>query len=355
LSPPFQLPEVDCIVVNRDGGDALFAALRSLEAQTGIDLAVVVVDNSSSREERERLARELPAVRVVPFSRNLGFAEAANEGIGRTRAPFVLLLNNDAVLAPDYVARLAARLALDERLGAIQGLVTTADGSRVDTAGLEWNLRREAQPLFRGTDPTRIPRDVFEVSGISATAALYRRSALEQVAAGGEVFASSFFAYYADVDLSLRMTRAGWRFACDGEAAARHEGSRTGGRTPWKRARWIAINRWRTLLRNFDPRLLRRETAAVLRADIAHAKSLGWRAPFLLLSVWPRLPFVALSPGRWATTSPLLVDWPRPRSRSLSSVGPRPPGLRPDDEDAPGAAGGGAADTDRTSRDCLAG
>src|SRR5215471_12745914 len=115
LSPPFQLPEVDCVVVNRDGGDALFAALRSLEAQTGIDLSILVVDNDSSPEERERLAFETPEVRVVRFSRNLGFAEAANEGIARSRAPYVLLLNNDAVLAPDYVARLAARLALDER------------------------------------------------------------------------------------------------------------------------------------------------------------------------------------------------------------------------------------------------
>ena len=181
LSPPFQLPEVDCIVVNRDGGDMLFAALHSLEAQTGIDLSIVVVDNASSQAERERLARETPEVRVVAFSRNLGFAAAANEGIARTRAPYVLLLNNDAVLAPDYVARLAARLALDERLGAVQGLVETADGSRVDSAGLDWNLRREAVPLLHGTDPNLVLKDVFEVSGVAATAALYRRAALEKV------------------------------------------------------------------------------------------------------------------------------------------------------------------------------
>ena len=136
--------------------------------------------------------------------------------------------------------RLAARLALDERLAAVQGIVLTADGKRIDSAGLEWNPRREAVPLLAGADPSRAPRGVFEVTGVSATAALYRRAALEHVAPLGEVFEPSFFAYYEDVDLSLRLARAGWRFACDPAAVARHEGSQTGSRTPWKRAIWVA-------------------------------------------------------------------------------------------------------------------
>lgn len=309
MSPPFQLPEVDCIVVNRDGGDSLFAALRSLESQEGIDLSIVVVDNASSPAERERLAREAPEVRVVPFSRNLGFAGAANEGISRTRSPFVLLLNNDAVLARDYVARLAARLTFDDRLAGAQGLILSADGARVDSAGVAWNGRGEAVPLLGGAEPAAAPAGVFEVAGVSATAALYRRDALLRVAPLGEVFEPSFFAYYEDVDLSLRLARAGWRFACDPAALARHEGSRTGSRTPWKRARWMARNRWKTLFRNFDRRLIRRNARKILRADLAHARSLGWRAPFFLLTVWPALPFSAASPAAAGGAGPL-SDWP---------------------------------------------
>ncbi len=310
MSPPFQLPEVDCIVVNRDGGDSLFAALRSLESQDGIDLSIVVVDNASSPAERERLAREAPEVRVVPFSRNLGFAGAANEGIARTRSSFVLLLNNDAVLAKDYVARLAARLTFDDRLAGVQGLILTADGGRVDSAGVDWNARGEAVPLFGNSEPHAAPAEVFEVAGVSATAALYRRDALMRVSPLGEVFEPSYFAYYEDVDLSLRLARAGWRFACDPGAVARHEGSRTGSRTPWRRARWMARNRWKTLFRNFDRRLIRRNARKILRADLAHARSLGWRAPLFLLSVWPALPFAAGSPASAAGAGPL-SEWPR--------------------------------------------
>jgi hypothetical protein len=300
---------VDSIVVNRDGGDPLFAGLRSLEAQEGIDLSIAVVDNASRPEERQRLAEEMPEVRFIAFSRNLGFAGAANEGIARTRAPFVLLLNNDAIVAPDYVARLAARLVLDDRLAAIQGVILTADGMKIDSAGFEWNRRGEAVPVFAGADPSAPPRVAFEVAGVSATATLYRRDALAAVAPAGEVFDRSFFAYYEDVDLSLRLARSGFRFACDPTAVAWHEGSRTGRRTPFRRALWTSRNRWRTLFRNFDAKLLARGLGSLLRADLAHVRQLGWKGTVLPLIVWPTLPWMA---WRSRAEETLLSEWPSP-------------------------------------------
>jgi GT2 family glycosyltransferase len=295
LSGPSRTPhvDVDAVVVNRDGGDALFRALASLERQRDVQLSAVVVDNGSREAERRRLAAEAPAARVIGFSRNLGFAGAANEGIARTRAPFVLLLNNDAVLEADYAARLAARLAADDRLAAAQGLVLSSDGRRIDGAGLAWNARGEAVPALAGADASAAPREPFEVSGVSATATLYRREALEAAAPQGAAFDGSYFAYYEDVDLSLRLARAGWRFVCDPLARATHEGSLTGRRTPWRRAFWTARNRWRTLFRNFAPSLLARHLGPLLAADLAHVRQVGWRGVVLPLLVWPRLPAMA--------------------------------------------------------------
>ncbi len=308
---------MDCVVVNRDGGEALFEAIHSLRNQTEIDLSVVVVDNASRPEERERLAREAPEVRVVAFSRNLGFAAAANEGIVRTRAPYVLLVNNDAVLAPDYTARLAARLALDERLAAVQGLVVQKGTSRIDSAGFRWNDRGEAVPILGGEDASRIHATAFEVPGISATAALFRREALTRLARHGQFFDDRFFAYYEDVDLSLRLSRAGWRFACDPQAVAWHEGSRTGRRTPFRRAVWTARNRWRTLLGNFERDLLTRNLPRLLRADLAHARNLGLKGTLLPLLVWPLVPVLAF---RARGKKGLLRRWP-----SVEAEGAPPP------------------------------
>src|SRR5262249_37315221 len=206
-------------------------------------------------------------------------------------------------------------LMLDARLAAAQGLVLTADGRRVDTAGLEWTSRGEAVPVFAGAsqeDPPRIP---FEVSGVSATATLYRREALDTVSSGNEVFDRAFFAYYEDVDLSLRLARVGWRFVCDPEARARHEGSRTGRRTPLRRALWTCRNRWRTLFRHFDLGLIARRLGPLLKADLAHARQLGWKGVLLPLLVWPGLPMLA---WRDQSGSALLTEWPT--SPSITAV-----------------------------------
>jgi hypothetical protein len=119
------------------------------------------------------------------------------------------------------------------------------------------------------------------------------------------------------VDLSLRLARAGWRFACDPQAVARHEGSRTGRRAPFRRAVWTARNRWRTLFANFAPRLLVRNLPGLLRADLAHARRLGVPGVMLPLLVWPWIPFFALGTRR---ETGLLRRWP-----SVGSVTTRIP------------------------------
>lgn len=299
--------EVSAVVINQNGGAALFHCLDSLRRQTGVAIEVLVVDNASAEGERAEIAERFPEVRLVAFSSNLGFARAANEGIARSSGREILLVNNDARLAADYAARLAARLSLDERLAAAQGIALREDGLTVDTAGLSWNERGEALPLFAGRGRFDAPLEAMEISGVSATAALYRRAALEEVAPDGRVFDDSFFAYYEDVDLSLRLARAGWRFVLDPEAVAFHRGSMTGSRTPWKKALWTARNRWATLLKNFDRGFLRRELGGLLRADLAHARSLGPAGVALLLAVWPAVLLRSLT-GR--PRGPLLTRFP---------------------------------------------
>src|SRR5258706_5885207 len=130
------IKSISAIVVNRNGGIALRRCLESLADQTGSPLETVVIDNDSCEAERDEIRRLFPSFRLIPFSSNLGFARAVNEGVGRTSGRFVLTLNNDARLAPDYVARLSALLAEDEGLAGAQGLVLGNDAGSIDTAGL---------------------------------------------------------------------------------------------------------------------------------------------------------------------------------------------------------------------------
>lgn len=250
---------VGVVVVNWNGGPLLEACLDALEAQGAS--RVLVVDNGSDPEEvRGLAARE--GVFVLPLGANRGFAPASNAGAvdARLKAlPFLAFVNNDAVLEPGYLAACVAALDADPGLSAVQGVVLDGDGLRVDGLGIGWNLRHEAVQLGRGEDPPAAGAALFPVPGISGTAPVFRRAAFDRVSG----FAGSFFAWYEDADLSLRLARAGGRFACVPAARARHVGSATGRRTPELKWRLLFGNRARTIRRNLS-------APARCRALLAH-------------------------------------------------------------------------------------
>lgn len=250
---------VGVVVVNWNGGALLDSCLDALAGQGAA--RVLVVDNGSDPDELRRLSTR-PGVFVLPLGTNRGFAPASNGGAvdARLKAlPFLAFVNNDAVLAPGYLAACVAALEADPGLSAVQGVVLDAGGLLVDGLGIRWNRRLEAVQIGHGEPPPPGAGPVFPVPGVSGTAPVFRRAAFDR--AGG--FAGSFFAWYEDADLSLRLLRSGGRFACVPGARARHAGSATGRRTPDRKWRLLFGNRVRTLRRNLS-------AGARLRALVVH-------------------------------------------------------------------------------------
>ena len=203
--------DLTAVIPNWNGGALLHAALASLASQTGVSLDTIVVDNGSDPAELRALAEVAPWARIVSLGQNRGFAVACNAGIREAKARFVLTLNNDARLAPDYCARLVARLDADDNLAAAQGLVLDDEGQRVDSAGIVWSERGEALQILN-RQPLPAIGEPFQVAGVSATAAVYRVAAISSLD-GGRLFDEGLFAYYEDADASLRLLRVGWAFA----------------------------------------------------------------------------------------------------------------------------------------------
>lgn len=216
---------VDIIVLDLDGGELLDACLASLEAQTVRPARVIVFDNGSRVPVRPR-----PAVALFRSATNLGFTGGVNEAFRHVTSPFVALVNNDAVLDPDWLATVAGAMT-DERVAAVQTIIrrssTTIDGAGIDVS--DGTIRQ----LGSGLPLLAAPGEAW---GVSATAALYRVAAL-----GARVFDPRFFAYYEDVELSARLHETGWRTIVVPVAKATHRGSqsaaRLGGRATFLRTR----------------------------------------------------------------------------------------------------------------------
>ncbi|HYN20923.1 MAG TPA: glycosyltransferase family 2 protein, partial [Thermoanaerobaculia bacterium] len=205
---------------------------------------VVVIDQGDA-------ATDLPeglADRVLRPGRNLGFAAATNLGIAESARDFVATINDDAVIEPGWTARLVEALDRDPGAGAVQGVNLRMDSvSLADGCGITWNRWTQAVQIGHGK-PAPLPSEPSrEVFGVSATAAIYRREALE--AAG--LFDPRLISYYEDVDLAARLHSSGWSAVVVPAARARHAGSATGETLSRERWRLIYGNRWLVAARTF--------------------------------------------------------------------------------------------------------
>jgi GT2 family glycosyltransferase len=210
---------VDVVVVARNHAGTLAATLAGLAAQSAPPARVVVVDNAStdgSRDVVRRFADRLP-LESIDSAVNLGFSAAANRGIRRCDGRWLLSLNPDCRLGPDFLATLAAAADRDATVGSASGLLLRAVGGEltaspvVDSAGMIVTAGGRHHDRGAGTTLTAALEQPSLVFGASGAAALYRRAALDDVAyPGGEVFDETFFAYREDADLAWRLQRRGW-------------------------------------------------------------------------------------------------------------------------------------------------
>jgi GT2 family glycosyltransferase len=212
-------PDVSIIVVSKDDAADLPVSLGSAVAQRGVSCETLLVDNASRDASPEVPARFGGAVRLIANRENVGFAAAMNAGIDATSGRYVLALNPDCRLEPDFAATLARRLdAADAAdVGSASGRLLRAQGpdlapsDLLDSTGIYFTAagrhfdRGAGQPAAG-----RFEREE-EVAGTSGAAGFYRRAALEAARISTGFFDADFFLYREDADLAWRLGKLGWR------------------------------------------------------------------------------------------------------------------------------------------------
>lgn len=242
------------VVVNWNGREHLARCLASLGPRNESaenTLEILVVDNGSHDGSRAMVRRRFPQVALLEAGENLGFAEGCNRGIAATSAPWVLLLNNDAIARPGFVASMlrATRGAAPD-VGMLQALMVYRDRPAIiNSSGIAIDGRGSGRDRDEGR-PVE-DADLAPPFCPTAGAAAYRRTMLEAIALEGDVFDAAHFMYYEDLDLGWRARLAGWEAALVPDAIVEHVWHGTSHRhgDAWLR-RHARINRVRTLIKN---------------------------------------------------------------------------------------------------------
>jgi GT2 family glycosyltransferase len=210
-----------------------------------------VIDNGSSDDTVDWLARHRPDVRIVRSPRNLGFADACNRAVAMARARLVCILNNDVRVSPDWLRELlAARAATGA--ACVGSRVLTREGATVEFDGGTMNFYGHGAPHRFGVSAAAVAdeREARPTLFACGAAMLVDRDVFLEV--GG--FDESYFAYYEDVDLGWRLWALGYSSVLAPAARVLHLGHASeaalgeGGRV-----RLLERNALLTIYKNYEP------------------------------------------------------------------------------------------------------
>jgi GT2 family glycosyltransferase len=238
---------VSVVVVTWNSARYLRRCLEGIGQQTHRQVELIAVDNASVDDSLALV--EPHAARLIRNDTNRGFSAAVNQALAVARGEFLLVVNPDCFLLPEYAARLVEALSSAPDLGSATGLLIRGRGfeieptEEIDSAGIRmtrngrhldlwqgkemgrWRTGNPACPSPGTTGRIACPpphTQLFEVFGVSGAAAMFRIAFLHDVAIDGEALDEDFFAYREDADLAWRGRLLGWRALCEPAAVAYH-------------------------------------------------------------------------------------------------------------------------------------
>lgn len=280
------------LIVNYLVYEDLDRALESLEVWLAPDDEIVVVDQASDPVRLAIIQARYPRVTCVPNPGNTGFAAGVNLAARHSTAPYLLLLNPDAVLEGPVTSVLSEWLTRHQSVAVVGPRVLNIDGSVQPSArrfpGLStvfggrstWLTRQFPRNwLSERNLPGRDSDAPVVVDWIAGSCLMTRRDVFDRI--GG--FDEGFFLYWEDADYCRRAMDAGFRSVYLPRVAVRHVGGRSADRDPAPAIRAFHRSAYRLSQKHASP--LGRFFAPVIRLALwgrgelrARQAVLRWRA-----------------------------------------------------------------------------
>ncbi len=209
---------VSVTIVTFNSGRFIKRCLESVLAQKYPAKEIIVIDNASTDGTVDILDQFSDQCRIVFNDENIGFAAAQNQAIQLSQSEWILTLNPDVLLLPNFIQALVEAGNRDSTIGTVCGKLLSMratfdipDQPLVDSTGIYFT------PTMRHLDRGSLEVDnghylSFEyVFGATAAAALYRREMIDDISIEGEFFDNDFFVYREDADVAWRAQLLGWK------------------------------------------------------------------------------------------------------------------------------------------------
>lgn len=251
---PSFLPEVATVILNYNGKDYLRQFLPSVLETNYPNHQIIVADNGSTDDSITFLKNEFPTVRIIELPENLGFAAGYNKAIECVNSDYLVLLNSDVEVTPNWLLPMITHLEQQPKLAAAQPKIRAfhqkeyfehagAAGGYIDRLIYPFCRGRIFETCEKDNGQYDTTQEIFWASG----AAFVVKTALFKTFDG---FDGGYFAHMEEIDLCWRMKRAGYGIAVVPESVVYHVG---GGTLDYSSPNKVYLNfrnRLRTVFKN---------------------------------------------------------------------------------------------------------
>ena len=202
------------ILVNWKNYDDTKDCLKSLYLSNNASFSIIVIDNESKEKSASKLKESFPQITILPQETNLGFTGANNIGIkyGLTLgAEYIMLLNNDTIVPKNFMIPLLTTLRSNPQIAAIQPKIMFADNPNKiwSGGGIYYSFIASTKTIGYNQINTEKYSKPKCLDWLTGCCILIKAEIVSEVG----LLNNQFFAYYEDVDWSLRIRKLGYLLA----------------------------------------------------------------------------------------------------------------------------------------------
>ncbi len=268
-------PVVSVIVANYNGGQLLENCLRSLVKTGFSSFEIIVVDNGSTDGSARMVGDHFPGARLIQLPRNLGYAFANNIGLHAARGNYLVLLNSDTEVDPEWLSKMLLVAEQSPNVAFLQPKILFLDDrGLINSAGN--NIHFAGFGVCRGiaSRDTGQYDEIQNIGYASGACVMVTRKALGEIGLLDEIF----FAYGEDKDWGWRAMMLGYRSVYAPTAKVYHKWSAVLGLSP-KKMYYLELERLVSVLKNHTKRTFIVLAPILLLVELAallHAAAKGW-------------------------------------------------------------------------------
>ena len=209
-------PLVSIIIVNHNGKSLLKKCLHSINETTYQNYEIILVDNNSSDGSVEFVKTQYPKINIISLEQNYGYAKPNNIGAKKSKGEFLIFLNNDTEVTPNWINELVNVANSDSKIAICQSLLLLPNGD-IDSSGDFIDI------YGRAYGSRKVVNNVVPILSARGASMLIKKNIFFEL----DGFDEKFFASFEDVDLGWGACLCGYKVVLVPTSVVYHKAGET--------------------------------------------------------------------------------------------------------------------------------